>query len=302
MSLGPESITQQPVRTRSAGSESYLATIARRLIKHKLAMIGIVLVVLLLLFCYVGPYFSPYDYTRSSLFNRFQSPSRDAHWMGTDELGRDVLTRVMMGGRVSLAVGFLVALSSVVVGGSIGALSGYLGGWVDHVIMRFVDFMLSIPLLPILMITAYVLGPNFRNMVFVLVAFGWMGICRIVRGQVLSIKQQEFVEGARAIGCSDVRIIFKHVLPNSIAPIIVSATLGIGGAILSESYLSYLGLGVQLPTPSWGNMLMGARQYLSTAPWLAIWPGVFIFLTLLAFNFIGDGLRDALDPKLHNRR
>lgn len=278
-------------------TRSLFAVIVRRFLKHKLAILGLILTLFLLFMAFIGPYFAAHTFEQQSLRNRFAPPS-STHRMGTDELGRDVLVRIMAGGRVSLSLGFIVSLTSVVIGGSLGIISGYLGGKIDHLLMRFVDFMLSLPSLAILLIMAYIIGPGFWNMVMVLVLFGWMGICRIVRGVTLSLKEEEFVQAAQALGVSTPRIILRHLFPNTLAPMIVSATLGVGTAILSESYLSYLGLGIQPPTPSWGNMLMNARQYLSTAPWLAIWPGFFIFITILAFNFIGDGLRDALDPKL----
>lgn len=225
----------------------------------------------------------------------------DVHYLGTDELGRDAFSRILAGGRVSLSLGFVVSIMSVILGSLIGAMAGYFGGWIDSTIMRVVDFMLAIPRLPLLMIVSYILGPSFTTMVIVLVMFGWLGICRIVRSQTLSLKQQDFVQASRALGVSTPRIIVRHILPNTVGPIIVAATLAVGNAILAESQLSYLGLGIQPPTPSWGNMLMNSRQYLTTAPWLAIWPGLCIFLVLLGFNFIGDGLRDAFDPKLKGR-
>lgn len=226
---------------------------------------------------------------------------KDINYLGTDELGRDVFSRILAGGRVSLSLGILVSFIGVIIGSTVGAITGYYGGWIDNVLMRCVDFMLAIPQLPMLMLISYILGPSFRTMTIVLVLFGWMTVARIVRSQTLSLKQQEFFMAARALGVSTPRIIFFHLLPNVLGPIIVAATLQVGSAILSESQLSYLGLGIQPPTPSWGNMLMNARSYLTTAPGLALWPGLCIFLVLLAINFIGDGMRDALDPKLKGR-
>lgn len=225
----------------------------------------------------------------------------EVHYLGTDELGRDIFTRLVAGGRVSLSLGVIVSLLGISIGSFVGAISGYFGGVVDNLIMRFVDFMLSMPSLPLLMIFSYILGSGFSTMVIVLVALGWIGICRVVRGQTLSLKEADYVLAARALGAKTPKIIFQHILPNTMAPIIVAATLAVGNAILAESQLSYLGLGINPPTPSWGNMLMQARTYLDRAPWLAFWPGFCIFMTLLAINFIGDGLRDALDPKLKGR-
>lgn len=239
--------------------------------------------------------------TGGTLGSRMVQGYSDIHYLGTDELGRDVFSRILYGGRVSISLGIIVSLLSVSIGSVVGAMSGYFGGITDHLIMRFVDFMLSLPLLPMLMIFAYLLGPGFQTMVIVLVLFGWMVIARVVRSQALSLKQQDFTEAARALGASSSRIIGRHILPNTMAPMLVAATLAVGTAILSESQLSYLGLGIQPPMPSWGNMLYNARQYLTTAPWLAVWPGLCIFLTLLSINFFGDGLRDALDPKLKGK-
>ncbi|AZR72930.1 peptide ABC transporter permease [Anoxybacter fermentans] len=281
-------------------SQSYFSMVFWRFLKHKLAIIGLIIIGVLLIMTIFSDLISKHDITEQDILNRFQPPSTE-FWMGTDELGRDVFARILAGGKISLSLGFIVSITSVIIGSFIGAISGYFGGWLDTVLMRFVDFMISLPRLAVLLVVAYMVGPGFTNMVVVLVLFGWMGIARIVRAQVLSLKEQEFVQAARALGVSTPRIIFSHILPNTLAPIIVSATLGVGSAILSESYLSYLGLGIQPPTPSWGNMLINARQYLSTAPWLALWPGMFIFCTILAFNFIGDGLRDAFDPKLKGR-
>jgi len=225
----------------------------------------------------------------------------DIHFLGTDELGRDVFSRILAGGRVSLALGIIVSIICVSVGTLVGATSGYFGGVVDSLIMRFVDFMLSIPALPMLMILTYLLGPSFETMIVALSILGWMSISRVVRSQTLSLKEQDFSQAARALGATNRRIIIRHIIPNTLAPVLVAMTLMVASAILSEAQLSYLGLGIQPPTPSWGNMLMNARQYLTTAPWLAVWPGLCIFLTLLSINFVGDAMRDALDPKLKGR-
>lgn len=283
----------------SQKNEAWGMEVLKRFLKHKLAIVGLVIIATLILLTILS-WIIGTDITRTNLLNRFQAPSAK-HWMGTDELGRDVLGRIIAGGRVSLSLGLIVSFSSVLVGSTIGAVAGYFGGKVDTILMRLVDFMLSLPQLPILLVVAALIGPGFINIVVILVLFGWMGISRIVRSQVLSIKEQEYIQASRALGVKNPRIIFRHVLPNTLAPIIVNASLACGAAILQESYLSYLGLGIQPPTPSWGNMLMNARQYLTTAPWLAVWPGVFIFFTILAFNFMGDGLRDAFDPKLKGK-
>ena len=204
----------------------------------------------------------------------------------------------MVGGRVSLLVGFSVSLFSLLIGVAIGSTSGYFGGYLDSVLMRFTDIMLSIPSLPLLLILSRYGGGSVLSIVLILSAFSWMGLARIVRGTILSIKQRDFVEAARMTGARNGRIVVRHILPSTLAPVIVNATLTLGFAIIAESSLSYLGLGVQPPTPTWGQMLIGAQQYMESAPWLSLIPGIFLFVTLLCINFLGDGLRDALDPKM----
>ena len=271
-----------------------------RFVKHKLAMVGVAIIGLIVLMTIVSFFMTSDSGNTVSLLKRFRAPSFE-HWMGTDELGRDVFSRIVAGGKISISLGFTVSIFSILIGTFMGSISGYFGGILDSFIMRSVDFLLALPRLPILLIVATIIGTGFSNMVVVLVIFSWMGTARIVRAQVLSLKEQEFVLASRALGVKTSRILIKHIIPNTLAPIIVAASLQVAGAILQESFLSYLGMGIQPPTPSWGNMLMNARQYLTTAPWLAIWPGLCIFLTILAFNFIGDGLRDAFDPKLKGR-
>jgi peptide/nickel transport system permease protein len=214
-------------------------------------------------------------------------------------LGRDVLTRIMHAGRISLVVGYVTAASISVTGAVVGSVAGFYGGWIDAVLMRLVDMLISIPLLPLyLILAALIPGGGVGRIVLIFTMFGWTTVARLVRGQVLSLKGQDFVEAGRAMGASEARLILRHLIPNSLAPVIVAATLAVGTAILSESGLSYLGLGIQPPIPSWGNMLQRAQEYLLKASWLALFPGLFIFITVLSFNFLGDGLRDALDPRL----
>lgn len=285
------------LRPRSFEEQSYLRMVWSRLRRHRLALFAFVALLTISIATIIGPSLSPYPYDKTRLLDRLQPPSH-SHWLGTDEVGRDILARILQGGRVSLFVGLSAALLSSLVGVVIGAFSGYFGKALDSVLMRFTDIMLSIPTLPLLLILARFVGGTMWGIIVILVAFGWMSLARIVRGSTLSVREMEFVDAARLVGAPHHRIIFVHILPNVLAPVIVYTTLNIGYAILTESSLSYLGLGIQPPMPSWGNMLTNAQQYLQTAPWLALFPGFAIFITLLSFNFLGDGLRDALDPRL----
>jgi ABC-type dipeptide/oligopeptide/nickel transport systems, permease components len=276
---------------------TYWQLVAKRLKKHKLAIASGIILIILILSCIFAPYLTPYNYYDIDLDNRFAPPSKD-HIMGTSELGHDIFTRILYGGRISLLVGFASAFAAAVLGGVLGLVSGYYGGLLDNIIMRIADIFYSIPVLPLMLIIAKFLGSSVINIIFVIVVFGWMTVARIVRGMTLSLKQHEFIESARAIGADNLRIMYKHLLPNLMAPLIVSSTLAIGNAIIYEASLSFLGLGIQPPTPSWGNMLQRAQEHIWRAPWMAFWPGIFIFITVLCFNFLGDGLRDAMDPKL----
>ena len=276
-------------------SDGYWTRVWQRLRRHRLAMVSMSIVALLVTLCVVGPWISPYDYDFFVLRDRLQPPS-SGHWFGTDDIGRDILTRIMMGGRISLLVGFLSALLATTIGALIGLISAYAGGVWDGILMRATDFIISLPIFPLLLVISRFFGGSVINIIVVLAALRWTRMARLVRGTALSLKNQEFVLAAQSIGASDARIISRHLLPNVMAPIIVSMTLDTGAAIVMESALSYLGLGVMPPTPTWGNMLTGAQDVMQEAPWMAITPGVFIFLTLVCVNFVGDGLRDALDP------
>ena len=268
-----------------------------RFAQHRPAVAGLIVLSALAILSAAAPLVSPYDAERTQLLLIFEPPSV-AHPMGTDSLGRDLATRILYGGRVSLAVGMLAVAVAVTVGTLAGVLSGYYGRWLDTVIMRFVDLMYSIPsLFLLILLGVYFRGLSVLAIIVVLGLLRWMTTARLVRAQFLSLKQREFVEAARSIGARDGRIIFRHILPNTLAPIIVAATLGVASAIILESTLSFLGLGIQPPTPSWGNMLKDATRDMERAPWTAIFPGVFIFLAVVSINFIGDGLRDALDPR-----
>jgi len=277
----------------------------RRLRRHRFAVLGMFIIAFFWVIALLAPVIAPSGFDEQALLDRYALPTAD-HWFGTDDLGRDVLTRLMYGARVSLFVATTTTIIATLVGLIIGATAGYLGGVVETLFMRFTDIMLSLPALPVLIIFSAALGGDFfpafgkgvSTMILVLTIFGWMTVARLTHGSVLSLRHREFTEAARALGGSSWHTILRHMLPNSLAPIIVAATLGLGNRIILEATLSFLGLGVNPPTPSWGNMLQNAQGYIWSQPWLAIWPGACIFFTVLAVNFLGDGLRDALDPRL----
>ncbi len=269
----------------------------RRFRRHKAAMVGSIILLTMIAIAVFAPLIAPHSPTRISFpFCRDCGPSRD-HWLGTDSLSRDIFSRLVYAGRVSLSVAFLATTFGTVVGVLVGAFAGYFGGRVEMVLMRITDVMLALPSLPLLLILSKVLGPGFNTIVLVLTLFGWMGVARLVHGSFLSLKGEQFTEAAVALGASSRRIIFMHLLPNSLAPIIVAATLSLGGYIIVEATLSFLGLGIQPPASSWGNMLTGAQAKIFQNPLLTFYPGIAIFLVVLSANFLGDGLRDALDPR-----
>ena len=268
----------------------------RRFRRHKLAMVSSVVLLILAVGAVFAGVISHYDPDKTDILVAFRGPSI-GHWFGTDGLGRDEFTRVIYGGRVSLAVGFAVAIAAGIVGAIVGGMAGFYGGWLDNILMRTTDLFLSIPFLVILIIGSQL--PVFQGVVgivLLLSVFFWQGDARIVRGVFLSLKEKEFVEAARASGATNRRIIFNHILPNVTGPIVVNVTLLVAAAILTESTLSFLGFGIQPPTATWGNLLTQAQTAIYTAPWLVYFPGLFILLTVLCVNFLGDGLRDALDP------
>ena len=248
----------------------------------------------------LAPRIAPYNPDLVDLSVRFRPPE-SAHWLGTDEYGRDVLTRLLYGGRVSLAVALSSMVVSMVLGVTVGALAGYLGGFTDIVLMRITDGMMAVPLFFIALMALALLGATILNLVTVIALSSWMTVARVVRAEVLRTRELEFVLAARALGCSGLRIVARHIVPQSIPSITVAATLGVAFVVLLESSLSFLGLGVQPPAASWGNMLSGARGYLRTVPNLAVFPGIMIFVTVLCYNWFGDGLRDAIDPTLAER-
>ena len=287
-----------PAELIEAKEESQLSAVWRRFWRHRLALFGLVIILILLVTCALASVIAPYDPLQQELVNRNQGPT-PAHILGTDELGRDVLSRLLFAGQISLSIGFSVAILSELFGTMIGAISGYFGGWLDNVLMRIVDLVLTLPTLPILLIlSAFFGGGGVPMLILILAALSWTRSSRVVRGTVLALRNQEFSEAARALGVSSPEIILRHMIPNAIAPIIVGMTLSVGATIITESTLSFLGFGVRLPTATWGNMLQNAQSDMFMAPWKAVLPGFFIFMTSLSFNFMGDGLRDALDPRM----
>jgi peptide/nickel transport system permease protein len=261
------------------------------------ARAGFVIVAIVFVAAIAAPWVLPWDPATQDLPNRLEGPTLE-HWFGLDELGRDILARVLLGARVSLLVGLVVVGVSSIVGMAVGAVSGYYGGKVDQIIGRVMDVLMAFPGMLLAIALVAVLGPSLVNVVLALAVIGWVGYARLVRGQVLRAREFEYVNAARALGAGTLRILARHVLPTAVPPLLVQATLGMAGAILSEAALSFLGLGVQPPTPSWGTMLDAGRAHLFDAPHLTIFPGLAIALLVLGFNFLGDGLRDKVDPKL----
>jgi peptide/nickel transport system permease protein len=268
--------------------------------RHKVAVFASALFILLAVACFAAPVVAPYKFDAINL-SAIRKPPTIGHWMGTDDLGRDLLTRILYGGRISIMIGVLSAFVGTGLGALIGAVSGFYGGRLDNVLMRFTDIAYSIPTLPLLIVLSSFSNSAVPIMVLIIGFLSWMPTARVVRGSVLSLKEKEYVEAARMIGAPDGVIIWQHILPNIAGPIIVGATLGVGNAIIIESSLSFLGLGVQPPTPTWGNMLMDSQATMASKPWLTIFPGMAILFIVLAVNFIGDGLHDALDPTLRRR-
>jgi peptide/nickel transport system permease protein/oligopeptide transport system permease protein len=277
----------------------------RRLKKNRPAVAGLVVIIVLIIVAVMAPVISPADPIKTDLPNRLKPPGAPSaickngvYILGSDEFGRDILSRVIYGTRISLSVGIISQAIVTVIGVTMGALAGYYGGMMDMLVMRTADILFAFPELLFYIGVMFALGPSIYNIFIALALIGWAGVARLVRSQVLYLREMEYVEAARAQGLSDARIILRHILPNCMGPIIVSVTMGIPGAILSEATLSFLGLGVQPPTPSWGNMIYAARAYMLSNPWYSVWPGIAIMVTVFAFNLLGDGLRDALDPRL----
>lgn len=283
--------------------ETMLTMVWKRFRRHPGAIAGLIILGIIILGVILAP-LSPYDPEASDIRNRFQPPSLQ-HPFGTDALGRDLLTRCLYGGRVSLTVGFLVVLITLAVGIPVGAVAGFSGGWIDNVLMRITDAALSMPSLMVLILLSAILREveipffernNVLTIALVIGALSWMTVARLVRASFLAIKEMEFITAARCLGTPRLRLMGRHILPNAVGPIIVEATLEMGWAIMEEAGLSFLGFGIQPPTPSWGNLLESAWEHMVKYPWLAIFPGLMIFMTIISINYIGDGLRDAFDP------
>lgn len=268
-----------------------------RLFRDKLSLAGLAIVLAFFALSILTPAIAPYDPSAIDVDNILAAPSA-AHIFGTDELGRDVFTRMLYGSGISLKVGFVAVGIAVIIGAFLGAISGYYGGWIDIVIMRFVDIMLCFPSFFLILAVIAFMEPSIFNIMAVIGLTSWMGITRLVRAEFLSLKERDFVLAEKTIGASAPRIIFLHILPNAMGPVLVSATLGIAAAVLTESALSFLGIGVQPPTPSWGNMLTQGQNVLGIAWWLSFFPGMAILVTVLGYNLLGEGIRDAIDPRL----
>lgn len=271
--------------------------IGKRFSKNRLAVFSAIIVLLLIAVASLASVISPYDPTAIDVHNVLSPPGR-THLLGTDELGRDLLSRMIYGSRVSLKVGFVAVGIAIIIGIVIGSLAGFYGGMIDAVLMRFVDIMLAFPTFFLILAVIAILEPNIFTIMAVIGVTGWMDVARLVRAEFLSLKERDFVESARALGASNKRLIFRHILPNALSPVFVAATFGVAGAILTESGLSFLGLGVQPPDPSWGNILTSGKDNIEVAWWLSLYPGLAILVTVLSYNLIGEGLRDALDPRL----
>ncbi len=276
--------------------ESFSAQTLYYLLKNRLAVIGGTLVALVFVLSIFAPLIAPYNPSTIDIKNILVGPGF-SHWLGTDDLGRDVLSRMLWGGRISLQVGFVAVGIATLIGILLGSLAGFYGGWIDSLIMRAVDIMLSIPTIFLILAVIAILEPSIINIMIIIGLTSWMEPARLIRAEFITLKEREFVIAAHAIGARDSRIIIKHVLPNGLSPILVSATMGIGGAILVESALSFLGLGVQPPTPSWGSLLSAGKDNIEIAWWLSAFPGLAILITVLGYNLLGEGIRDALDPR-----
>ncbi|GEB77222.1 oligopeptide ABC transporter permease [Sporolactobacillus inulinus] len=305
MKLNPNKNVPEMTGTETSGQmvvqfekeETYLHMVMRRFLKHRLACVGVAVFLLILLIALLAPVIAPQD--PAKIFNEFEAPPSAAHWLGTDPVGRDVMSRLIFGAQVSIAVGIGAVAIYVAIGIVLGLVAGYFGGWVDMLIMRLTDVFMSFPYFMVILVLVSIIGPSLFNITLVIGLLGWPAIARLVRGSVLSIKEMDYVKAGVALGYSTPKILFQHILPNALAPILVNATFGVASAIIMEASLSFLGMGVRPPAASWGNMLTQAESItvLSSQPWLWIPPGLMILLAVLSVNFIGDGLRDAIESQ-----
>jgi len=274
-----------------------LKIIAKRFSRNRLSVIGAIIVLLLITISLLASFIAPYNPTTIDVYNVLSPPDK-THLLGTDDLGRDLLSRIIWGSRVSLKVGFVAVGIAIMIGIVIGSVAGFYGGRVDAILMRFVDIMLAFPTFFLILAVIAILEPNIFTIMAVIGVTSWMDVARLVRAEFLTLKERDFVDAAKAIGINNTRLIFRHILPNALSPVFVAATFGVGGAILIESGLSFLGLGVQPPDPSWGNILTAGKDNIEIAWWLSLYPGLAILITVLSYNLVGEGLRDALDPRL----
>lgn len=293
-------MAEASVNTRKKPRKSSeFVRVMKQLSRNKMAVIGLIILLVEIVLAILAPYIAPYDYTQMDIMNMFAPPSK-AHLFGCDDLGRDIFSRILIGARYSLSCGILATLIGVVIGMAIGAVAGFFGGKVDNIVMRILDVIQAIPGMVMMIVMSAVLGPGFVNTIIAM-AFGTIpGMARMLRAQMLKVRENEYIEASVSINCSKFRIIMDHLIPNCMSPMIVQATMGVAQTITTASGLSFIGLGVQPPIPEWGAMLSGARQFIRQAPHLVIFPGLAIAVTVLALNMMGDGLRDALDPKLKN--
>ena len=273
--------------------------VMHRLKKNRVAMAGLIIMAVIILVAILSPWISPYDYAKTSKADRYAAPSA-THWFGCDAMGRDIFSRILYGARASLLMGLAATLVATVIGVLLGSLVGYFGGWVDNLVMRLLDILQAIPGMLLSIAISAALGSGIGNTILALSIGGIPMTVRLLRGSILTVRKQEYIEAAEKINCSRFRVITSHILPNSIAPVIVSVTMGIGNTILQAAGLSYIGLGVQPPTPEWGAMLSDGKSVIFKYPWLCIFPGLAIMIVVLCLNMLGDGLRDAMDPKLKN--
>ncbi|MEY8416381.1 ABC transporter permease [Tissierella praeacuta] len=276
---------------------SYWQDAWRRLKKNKIAIVAMITLILIVSMCIIGPYLTPYDYEAVNPADKNLLPSRE-HWFGTDKLGRDIFTRIWIGGRVSMILGILGAFIDLVIGLIYGGISGYLGGKADNIMMRILEILASIPYLVLVVLVSMIIGKGIRSLIIAMTITGWCHMARLVRGQLLQIKGQDYILAAKALGTHPVKIIFKHLIPNTLGVMIIAATFDIPSFIFGEAFLSYIGLGVQSPMTSWGALASGAQQSMAFYPYQLFFPSIMISLTMLSFQLLGDGLRDALDPKL----